>query len=136
MYVSEISTPEWRTTFGAGLSSFYMVATFLTYVFGKVIVIILSLYYVFFLHGGHFLDLCLWKGNSSPSLLLLFILSIWWPLSRLMSFEKYFFLIVIFLNGGYFLELCLWKGNSSHSFLIVFFLSIWWPLSWLMSFER
>ncbi len=36
VYVSEISTPEWRTTFGAGLSSFYMVATWFTYVFGKV----------------------------------------------------------------------------------------------------
>ncbi|XP_023324721.1 facilitated trehalose transporter Tret1 [Eurytemora carolleeae] len=35
VYVIEISTPLWRTSFNAGLSAFYMFGTFLTYFLGK-----------------------------------------------------------------------------------------------------
>ena len=34
--VSEVSTPAWRTTFGSGLSAFYMVGMVITFILGKV----------------------------------------------------------------------------------------------------
>ena len=36
VYVTEIATPEWRTTFGGGLSAFYMVGMVLIFIVGKV----------------------------------------------------------------------------------------------------
>ena len=34
--VSEVATPAWRTTFGGGLSAFYMVGMVITFILGKV----------------------------------------------------------------------------------------------------
>ena len=34
--VSEVATAEWRTTFGGGLSAFYMVGMVITFILGKV----------------------------------------------------------------------------------------------------
>ena len=36
VYVSEITTPEWRTTFGGGLSAAYMVGMVSVFIIGKV----------------------------------------------------------------------------------------------------
>ena len=36
VYVSEITTPEWRTTFGGGLSASYMLGMVLVFIVGKV----------------------------------------------------------------------------------------------------
>ena len=36
VYVSEVTTPAWRTTFGSGLSTFYMVGMVTTFIMGKV----------------------------------------------------------------------------------------------------
>ena len=37
VYVTEIATPEWRTTFGGGLSAFYMVGMVLIFIVGKAV---------------------------------------------------------------------------------------------------
>ena len=36
VYVTEISTPAWRTTFNGGLSAFYMLGMVTIFIFGKV----------------------------------------------------------------------------------------------------
>ena len=41
--VSEVATPAWRTTFGGGLSAFYMVGMVITFILGKVTSLSLSL---------------------------------------------------------------------------------------------
>ena len=35
MYITEICTPEWRTTFNSGLSAFYMIGMVMVYTLGK-----------------------------------------------------------------------------------------------------
>ena len=37
VYVTGISTPQWRTTFGGGLSAFYMVGMVLIFIVGKAV---------------------------------------------------------------------------------------------------
>ena len=37
--VSEVATPAWRTTFGGGLSAFYMVGMVITFILGKVTIL-------------------------------------------------------------------------------------------------
>ena len=36
VYISEVCTPDWRTTFNAGLSSLYMVGMVMVFTLGKV----------------------------------------------------------------------------------------------------
>ena len=36
VYVSEVTTPEWRTTFGAGLGAFYNLGSVIVFTLGKV----------------------------------------------------------------------------------------------------
>ena len=45
VYVTEIATPEWRTTFGGGLSAFYMVGMVLIFIVGKVNTLSMNIYF-------------------------------------------------------------------------------------------